>query len=902
MNQGKTIGHYKIIRPLGKGGMGEVYLAEDTKLQREVALKFLPEAVRNDSDRLARFRREALAAAKLKHPNIATIYALEDLDDQMFIAMEYVEGETLASHIPNDGMELDKFSDIFLPLADGLAHAHSQGRIHRDLKPGNIMIAADGTPKILDFGLARIEQGENASAEMDSDAPTRTMKADEMDAPPSLTQGKSFLGTPAYMSPEQIEGKKVDTRTDIFSFGVVMYEASTGQRPFKGDTVESIIARILESEPEPVTNMKSITPHTLWRTLHGCLEKDREQRIPTARRLHKELSDTAEEIRSGIILIDAAHPSIRQSSQSSIPLRPVTAIVATLLVIAITATLAWFLKPMPSPRPRMLNLQIDALATPWDGPVISPDGTMIAYSIHNDDALRIYNIVDGIDIELAGTEGTQRPFWSPDSRMIGYFENAAQISEGNMIRAVSVNGGPTTPVAKMPGLSFSRGAVWQQDGTIIFGATTDFADRGSGLLYAVASEGGTPEVFLAPDTTQGEHGILFPFLMPDNILGFCAVDTAGTSSLVILNGGEKIELISHPSEVLAFATYSTTGHIIYEREFDVANQNSIWRLSMDGIQPVGSPNLLFDDGHLPSVSADGALLFSTVLGRVGGLSRLVWLDRRGQIIETINKDRFVNGFPVLSPDGRHIAVPAFDDKMDILIFDVNRATVSRLTRDTAYDMFPAWSSDGKRIFFTSHKSGNGDIYSRASDGTGSSELLLGGPGQQLPLSWSGDGRYLIYAEEISGRVSLSYLDKTNGKSTKMFGTEYQTHHGILSPDGRYLAFASDESGRFELYIVNFPSLSGKIQVSIGGGLGPRWRRDEKELYYISNDSLMVVSVQTDPILKMGTPNALFESSSLARGYDIAPNGQRFIGRQMTESVGSANRVTLVQDWAARLRK
>jgi serine/threonine protein kinase len=265
--------------------MGEVYLAQDTKLNREVAIKVLPEALRSDEERLVRFRREAKAAASLKHNNIATIYSIEEAGDVLFIVMEYVEGETLSERIPKEGMDLDEFFATFIPLADGLAHAHENGRVHRDLKPGNIMITSDGTPKILDFGLARIEQNIGESAGIDSEVSTRTIRADEQ-APSSITQGKAFLGTPAYMSPEQIEGKKVDARSDLFSFGVVMYEALTGQRPFRGENIESIIGRILAEEPKAVTELRPVTPYTLWRVIRGCIEKNRDERIQAARRLY----------------------------------------------------------------------------------------------------------------------------------------------------------------------------------------------------------------------------------------------------------------------------------------------------------------------------------------------------------------------------------------------------------------------------------------------------------------------------------------------------------------------------------------------------------------------------------------------------------------------------------------
>jgi eukaryotic-like serine/threonine-protein kinase len=368
MNAGQHLAHYTIIRPLGKGGMGEVYLAEDKKLDRQVAIKVLPERLRQNPERLERFRREAKAAASLKHPNIATIHSLEEIEDQLLITMEYVEGESLRDRILSDGMDVDTFFDIFIPLAAALSHAHIQGRIHRDLKPGNIMIAEDGRPKILDFGLARIIDPDpvqvysesEPTPEIGPDDETRTMNEEEQwktteaieKGVPSLTRGGQLIGTPQYMSPEQAESEEIDFRTDIFSFGVVMYEALTGQRPFEGKTLESIIGRIVEAEPKAVTELKPVTPYTLWVLMRQCLKKNREQRIQTAGELHSALEDVQQEVKTGTVLVDAStipEPISELAEPEPIPLwrQPVTIAVMVLMLIIGGGTI-WMLKPIPA--------------------------------------------------------------------------------------------------------------------------------------------------------------------------------------------------------------------------------------------------------------------------------------------------------------------------------------------------------------------------------------------------------------------------------------------------------------------------------------------------------------------------------------------------------------------------
>lgn len=527
MNEGKTIGHYRILRPLGKGGMGEVYLADDTKLQRQVALKFLPDTVRNDPERLARFRREALAAASLKHPNIATIYALEDIDDHTFIVMEYVEGETLSAHILPEGMSLDMFFATFIPLADALAHAHEHGRIHRDLKPGNIMIGGDGTPKILDFGLARILNGADVS-EIDSDAPTVTMKADAPipEAPVSLTQGRQFLGTPAYMSPEQIERKKVDARSDLFSFGVVMYEAITGQRPFKGETIESIIGRILTEEPKPVSQLKPITPYTLWSVIRNCLKKDQDRRTQTARELHEALQDVWQEVSFGTVLVDVKTIQAAAPAAVSLWRQPsgIAAIAAATLIIGFAA--AWLLRPAPEPPLRRFQLLGQR-----SFPVISPDGRHIAYT--QGGALWVRDLQSTEPRKLTDT-AAGGSFWSPASDAVGYYD-----ATGRTLNRVPVQGGPDARLCPVEGTL--RGAAWGADGTVVFSAGgTGFSNS----LYAVSAQGGQPRVFLQPDSARGERSFTMPRFLPDGkTLVFSALTGDGYWALTVQSGATLTRLM-----------------------------------------------------------------------------------------------------------------------------------------------------------------------------------------------------------------------------------------------------------------------------------------------------------------------------------------------------------------------
>ena len=948
MNENTILAHYRILRPLGKGGMGEVYLALDTKLDRQVALKVLPEAVSRDPERLARFRREAKAAAGLQHPNIATVYALEEAtpDDNgnaapssspiHFITMEYVDGVSLADCIPADGMDVGDpnavgrtqgsplhFFDVFIPLADALAHAHENRRVHRDLKPANLMIAKDGTPKILDFGLAQIFRIPHSAFripdEVDTQTETKSIDPAELNKPvhppsdPSaMAQGPKLMGTPAYMSPEQAQMQETDHRTDIFSFGVVMYEALTGRKPFEGESRQSLLGRIINDTPEPITAINPVTPYLLWHLIDRSLRKHRDQRLQTARELHTDLCGIRKEIESGTNLVDASNPSIRQSVNPSIPLRPVYAVVVALLLAAVTATAAWFLKADPpvEPRLRRFALPIEATVTIFDSPVLSPDGTMIVYTRGSGSNSRLW--IRDLDRteprELPITSGGMRPFFSPDSRYIGYFGLAG-------LYTISKDGGPASPVCNLPANAFPRGAVWTPDGRIIYGMNEGLQDPAGGSLYVVSARGGTPERFLAPDTTAGERGVIYPMLLPDGKTLVASITLRdGTGTLSAVSGGRRIELVRHAGDVLAYPAYAATGHLVYQRGFqaDRSVSSSVWGILFDAenTSPTEEPFLIADKAIHPSVSSDGSLLYSAPPTTALGRNRLVWVDRSGRITGTIGQEQTGLQGPALSPDEDRVAVSALDqNSYDIWAHDVSRGTMQRLTFDPFREAYPVWSHDGTRLAFYSFKRDSYDSYVIPADGSSGAEPLITGADVDVVMDWSSDGRYVLYQSLRFGGWDLLYLSGDEAR-VQLTDTPYGEYYPQFSPDGKYVAYTSDVSGRTDVYVTRFPSGQGKWQVSVDGGNLPRWSRKGDELFFISGNTLMAVDVHPGASFNTGIPVALFSSDNVVPplqitediGYDVSHDGRFVMVQQMEVGEQGAPVITLVQNWAREFER
>jgi eukaryotic-like serine/threonine-protein kinase len=906
MTPGTTIGHYNILRPLGKGGMGEVYLAHDTKLDRDVAVKVLPESLRNDPERLARFRREAKAAASLQHSNIGTIHALEEIDDSLFIVMEYVDGQTLAEAIPEGGMDLDAFFATFIPLADALAHAHDQGRVHRDIKPGNIMIAKDGTPKILDFGLARIMPVEESSAP-DTEAPTKTMKPAEPD-PSAMHDGPRIMGTPQYMSPEQAEGRELDHRTDIFSFGVVMYEALRGRRPFGGETYASVISSILKDEPTAITEFKGDLSRDLWRVIRHSLEKDRRRRTQSMSEIQRDLEEVQAEVASGLVATEIVPGSPSVPTAGSWWSQRVVLAVGIILALTLGFIAAWILKPVPE---RPLR-KFDFAVTPFEGglyngPALSPDGTMIAYSENGQ--LWIRNLDQTTPRLLPGTEGAVRPFWSPESDFVGYFVQRDGIVA---LRKMAVQGGSSLLLTEVTG-TLARGAAWHPDGILVFGINQDGRSDSSSVLYRVSAQGDDPEAFATADSSLGHQGLIYPSLLPDGFTFlYAAVGSEPGGDLVVQRGEARYVVWEDSVSRLAFPVYSPTGHIVFQRGFP--QSQGVWALAFDtkALSARGDPFPVASNGRYPTVSTDGTLVYA--MGQGDSPNQLVSLDRQGQVTR-VDVPRGGLMSPSISPEGQLVAFAASSQgNWDIWLFNLERGTSRRLTSGPQWESWPVWSPDGRGLAFQMFGRGGGGIFWRAADGSGDVHRLVGvRDGFTVPLSWSDDGRHLLYQTVESAPPDLWSVALKGeapplaaGRPVPFTQTDFAESGGRFSPDGRYVAYHTNESGQHEVYIKSFEEAASQWQVYVGRGLSPRWRGDGEELYYVAGGTLLAVSLRVaGNAIEPGTPETLFtvpDGVNLVN-FDVTPNGRQFWATQQAGSVGETTDtlIMVVQNWYSEFK-
>ena len=911
MEAGTTIGHYRIIRPVGKGGMGEVYLAEDSRLDRQVAIKVLPERLRDNPERLARFRREARAAASLTHPNIATIHALEEVDGVLFITMEYVDGKPLSGHIPSGGMDLDTFFATFIPLADALAHAHGHGRIHRDLKPGNIMIAEDGTPKILDFGLARIidpdpvqaayeESETETTPEIGDDDSTVTMKPEDHQAVrenvPSLTRGGQLMGTPQYMSPEQAEREETDHRTDLFSFGVVMYEALAGQKPFEGKTLESIIGRILTEDPTAVTKLKPITPHTLWLAIRRCLKKERGQRTQTAEELHAELQDVQQEVQAGTVLVDASTvPSPKPVSYWRQPL----AMVVLIIAILITMITTWIYKPVSDPPLHKVQFYLDGFR---DGPTtsmsISPDGHKLAYVSQG--SLWVRRIDEAQPHYIAGTRNVRNPFWAPTGDVVAY-------SDGFSIKQVSLSDGKISTVCETPHGN-AWGATWSNAGLIVF-------NEPAFGLYQVPARGGKPGLIAEFDAREGEVAYGYPHYLPDGTTLLYTVQRSdGSSDIVALADAVKHRIL-HVEDFISGVIYSPTGHLIYLVRH--GNDSSIWAVPFSSarLQPTGPPVQIAPNSSHISVTPDGILAY--ISDRKPSRRRLAMVDRSGKKITTIGQPQEWLSNPRLSPDGNFIAVRGVEQGLtDIWIHEIDRGIKTPLTlTNPAQEWRPFWSPDGTQIVYGTGRAGGEDIYIKTVNTSGDAQpVITNSQAEVYPVDWSPDGKYLLYVViDPESKRDVWYLTMNGERqSAPLISTPFDENNAQFSPDSRYVVYESNQSGAWEIYVTPFPEGDRQWPVSVNGGRTPRWSPTGDEIFYVENNTMMVVSVTMTPVFDIGSPHRLFTeqqsgmsfvpgSSKYGLQYDVTNDGRRFV---MIEEVENSNRVTvnIIRNWHKALEE
>jgi len=901
LDTGKMISHYRLLEKIGEGGMGVVWKATDTTLDRSVAIKILPEIFSEDTERLARFEREAKLLASLNHPNIAVIHGLHHAEGVHFLAMELVQGEDLSQRLQRGAMPVEEAVVAAKQVAEALEAAHESGVIHRDLKPANIQISPDGKIKVLDFGLAKAFDTESTSGGP-SMSPTMTSAG---------TRAGMILGTAAYMSPEQARGKPVDRRADIWAFGCVLFEMLTGKQAFGGETISDSLASVLKTEPDWKSIPKEV-PGPLNRLLRACLQKDpkrRLQAIGDARVALEELqSGTAFETEPAIAPIV---PQERPLAWRMLPW--------LLLALALAATpfMARIFSPAaPTASKALTQLNID-LSSP-DGlmgelgssVVLSPDGSTVAYVADRGNVRQLFiRRLDRLEgTPLAGTEDAYSPFFSPDGQWIGFFA-------ANKMRKVQVSGGSPLTLGEIESGEQARGGTWGRGGSIVF--TPQF-EAG---LFRVSDTGGKAEPLTKLDSTRKERSHRWPVFLPDGKHVVFAVQLAGQRydegeiDVVSLESGERKKLYQGG----AFPRYAASGHLLFVRNealfaipFDAGNlevsgspRSVIDSLaSLAGDQEAGDGSAQFD------VSESGSLVYRS--GAVGQSAlSMVWVDRSG-VATPVTAEKLGYNYAAISPDGKRIAVAiSGPGGSDIWIYEIERGVLTRFTFNGAGNSMPVWTPDGQRVAFTSlGDKGVPNLFWKRADGAGDMEHLVDSPHAQYAQSWTPDGKTLAFFERDPDTVwDLAVLRSgAKAQSETFLKTPAIEGFPTFSPDGRWLAYQSDESGRFEVYVRPFPGPGGKWQISSQGGVYPRWSRSGGELFYRNGDALFAVTYKAEgESFRAEKSRELFRHRfaqyNFTPGYDITPDGKRFVMflPEGDEANMARTHVILVFNWLDELR-
>ena len=898
MSPQSPIGHYRIVSKLGEGGMGAVYRATDTKLNREVAIKVLPEAVANDPDRLARFTREAQVLASLNHPNIAAVYGVEE----RAIVMELVPGQP-----PAGPLSAEAALPLIRQLIDALEYAHEKGVVHRDLKPANLMITPEGRLKVLDFGLAKALSADTASTGNPASSPTLTMQG---------TMAGVIMGTAAYMSPEQARGQKVDKRADIWSFGVVFYELLTGRNLFGCETISDTLAAVLKTDPD-WSALPPDTPPAIRRLLRRCLDRDRHRRLA-------DIADARLEIDEALGGLESPTPAVAPNARAAIRWRNAAVALAALALAGLALAVVHFRETPPQAVPMRFQIPAPEKGSFGStGLALSPDGRQLAFIASGADgrAMLWVRPLDSVTAHaLLGTTGAGWvPFWSPDNRSIGF------VVQGKL-KKIEAAGGPSQTLCEVPGGLV--GGSWSRDGVIIFGTP-------SGGLFRVPQAGGAATRLTTADEPNGELGHLRPWFLPDGRHFLYFSRTANPEKagiyLATLDGPVRKRLVAtnQGGAYAPPAAGSQNGHLLFLRE------GTLMALPLDArrFEPAGEAFPLAEQvgsilaTEFFSVSANGVLAYRNGGAALGFGSQLVWFDRQGKSLGALGPLGVYASGPALSPDGNRVAVDQLDtgtagnrDVHEVWVLDVARGVPTRFTFDTVNNGSPAWSPDGARLVFASMRgtAGTYSIYQKDSSGTGKEELLLQSGTPMVPNSWSPDGQYLLYS--VTGQKTGSDLwvlpvaggTPPDSKPVPYLQGPYNERQGQFSPDGRWIAYSSDETGSYQVYVQSFPAGTGKFQVSTAGGSQPRWRRDGKEIFYTGADGrLTAVSVKTAPKFEAGAPQALFDAlirpGSLAAGpffYDVAADGRRFLFNTLaTDRAGPApTPITVIVNWPAALKR
>ena len=870
LNVGSKLGPYEILSSIGAGGMGEVYRARDLRLDRTVAVKVLPAHLADRPDLRQRLEREARAVSQLSHPHICHLFDVGHQDGTDFLVMEYLEGEALDQRLRRGALPLDAVLRYGIEIADALESAHRRGLVHRDLKPGNIIITKSGA-KLLDFGLARTisdPRPDDISSLMTEASPNRPLTADG-----------ALIGTVQYMAPEQLEGAQADRRSDIFALGMVLYEMTTGKAAFSGKTRASLIAAILTSEPPPIAQLQPVSPPQLERVIRQCLLKDPDQRWQSAHDVKVELQWLREADPA-----DSAH-----NRPQRMWLWPVAAFLLAVLGFFVGLRLHTS-APARTPVYRAALVPPRGHSYDSDGFALSPDGTRFAFTATSADGvttLWVRSLAEDSSQEFSGTQGAAGPFWSPDNRFVAFF------ADGKLKKLDVATGAVQNICVSI----FGRGGTWNSEDTIVF------APHVGSLLLRVNASGGEPAPVTKAAGGSGESH-RWPLFLPDGRHFIYFVDwSEGRDGLYIgsIDGGEP-KLLSH--DIRGNVQFSA-GHLLYVRDgtlfaqpFDTKNL----RFSGDAI-PVVTQDIEQDIGFGNSgfsASATGSLVYQS---RRSYSSQLVWFDRTGKELQTLGPQAAYE--PRLSPDERRLAISLDAGNTGhprVHVLDLVRDTVTALTADVEIDGTPVWSPDGSRIAYTYNAGGTSSIRVRSSDGSGDSEVIDSGP-RMIMNDWSRDGRYLLYMKFSKGLPAIWAYDfqqkKAKSTSAAIPGAEAQ-----VSPDGRWIAYTTGTRFGPEVFVQPFPGPGPRVQISNARGSQSRWRADGKELYYVgAQKRLMAVSVQASGnTFQAGRPVELFQTRMSSTRYsmfqyDVSHDGKRFLVNSLPREDAAAPMI-LLTDWTA----
>jgi len=879
LSVGTRLGPYEIQYPLGAGGMGEVYRARDTRLDRTVAIKVLSQHLSASPEVRQRFEREAKTISQLSHPHICALYDVGREGEIEYLVMEYLEGETLADRLAKGPLPLEQTLRYGMQIAGALEKAHRQGIVHRDLKPGNVMLTKTGV-KLLDFGLAK-------SQPLAGGMPASAIATEG----PALTSEGSIIGTLQYMAPEQLQGKETDARTDIFALGATLYEMATGKKAFSGANQASLIASILTSEPAPITVPQPLSPRALDRVVATCLAKDPEDRWQSAGDVAKELKWISEGSEVG------AAPAIgRPKSRAWLP----WAIAGLAVVLgAVAALLA---------RPSRATQELTRFTImPPSGQIffglvaLSPDARRILFLVQDDvgrNSIALRSL-DSLEMRrLPGTEDARGMFWSPDGREVAFF------SEGKLKR-IGAEGGPVQTVCESGG-AFS--GAWGRQGTILFNEGVDAP------IVAVPATGGTPVPVTALDTARGESWHAHPAFLPDGrhfVFVAPNVDPEKTSVMLGSLDSKEVRRLFHADSSAIFAE---PGYLLFGRDGALF----AWRFDPGSLKLIGEAAPAFEnvrclreDNGLTASAAGNRIVYVTWLGR----RRLVWVDRKGREQGGLGP---VGGYSDvrISPDGEKVAVarrdPSHGQNQDVWVLDSARGTTTRLTSESTDELNPAWFPDGQRLVYVSDRAGSAfDLFERPAAGGDEKALVRTKTDKVLPTV-SPDGRHLLVSvSEGSNFVRFLLPLSGQGDPLRLSGaSRFSEQHPEFSPDGRWTAFDSNESGPREVYVQSFPE-GPKRQVSVGGGQMPIWNRNGSELFYVARDG-MVMSVALHPAagrLEIGEPQPLFllqlgtggEIPWIHHPYDVSPDGQRFLVIRRAPDAEPDSAV-VVTNWTAVLNR